>query len=61
MSDEELIQLAAPDGVDSASWNGNEYQVEDGLVSVPREAIDDLAPHGFGLPKAKKAKPAKDA
>lgn len=61
MSDEELIQLAAPEGAGSVSWNGNEYLVEDGVVSVPRGAIDGLAPHGFTLPKAKKVKPAKDA
>ena len=56
MSDEELIKLAAPVDAGAASWNGREFPVEDGYVSVPRAAIDDLAPHGFSLPKSKKGK-----
>ena len=54
MSDQ-TVKLAAPDDVSFASWNGQEFAVEDGLVTVPSEAADALAEHGFTVPKAKKA------
>ena len=50
--------LDAPDGAGLVSWGGNEYAVENGSVQVPAEAIADLLPHGFSLPKPKKGKAA---
>jgi len=61
MSEEELITLVAPAAASAASWNGREFLVEDGVVSVPRGAIDELSAHGYSLPKPKKAKSAKDS
>lgn len=60
MSEEELIKLAAPEDASAASWNGKEFPVQDGLVSVPRAAMDDLLPHGFSLPKPRKPKASKE-
>lgn len=41
------IRMKAPDGVTSASHDGNEYPVEDGHVTVGHEAVAALAEHGF--------------
>ena len=39
--------LAAPEGSLAVSWHGANYEVEDGFVIVPLEAIADLLNHGF--------------
>lgn len=44
---EGMAILNAPKGAKSCSWNGQEFEVEDGLVVVPNEAVLDLIPHGY--------------
>lgn len=39
--------LRAPEGCTSASHEGEEYEVDQGFVHVPSEAVADLLGHGF--------------
>lgn len=42
------VKLKAPQGVTSASFGGEEFQVNKaGIVTVPPEAVAALADHGF--------------
>ena len=43
--------LAAPEGATSVSWGGETYEVSDGQVLVPVDAISDLLSHGFTVPE----------
>lgn len=56
----DLFKLNAPDGAGSASFDGVEYLVENGSISVPAEAIEPLAAFGFEAPKPKRASKARD-
>ena len=52
------IKLVAPEGVTSASWNGEEYPVDDnGVCEVPSDAALTLYSFGFGNAPAAPAKP----
>lgn len=42
--------LIAPPGATACSWRGYQFDVVDGLVTVPGEAVQDLLPHGFREP-----------
>lgn len=42
--------LIAPKGATSCSWGGESYEVEDGFVVVPAEAVTDLFSHGYTTP-----------
>lgn len=44
---EGMAVLNAPKGATSCSWGGNEYEVVEGLVEVPAEAVHDLQAHGY--------------
>lgn len=65
----DTIKLKAPEGVTSASFNGQEFKVEaDGTVTVPVDAALQLYSHNFAnapadepaaeKPAKAKAKPA---
>lgn len=43
------IRLTAPSGLSAANWNGQRYDVVDGVIEVPAEAHDELTRpiHGF--------------
>lgn len=52
------IKLVPPEGVTSASWDGQEYKVDkDGICEVPAEAALTLYGFGFGNAPAAPAKP----
>lgn len=45
---EGFAKMAAPEGVEgSVSWGGEAFDVVDGFVVVPADAVLDLAAHGF--------------
>lgn len=49
-----MTKLVPPEGVTSASWNGQEYKVDkDGICEVPAEAALTLYGFGFGNAPAK--------
>jgi hypothetical protein len=50
------VKLDAPADAAQVSWKGEEFTVEGGSVSVPTEAVADLAAHGFSIPKTRKGK-----
>lgn len=39
--------LRAPEGAGNVSFDGEEYEVDQGFVHVPSEAVADLLAHGF--------------
>jgi hypothetical protein len=49
----DLVKLNAPEDAGSVSFAGVEYPVADGSVSVPAEAVDVLASHGYTIPKSR--------
>lgn len=51
-----MVKLKAPEGSTGCSHNGNEYEVVDGIVEVPEEAVADLLPHGYTVAPAAPAK-----
>ena len=54
----DTIKLVAPEGVTSASFEGQQYDVaEDGTVTVPAEAALQL--YGFGFGNAPASEPSK--
>lgn len=42
-----MAVLVAPEGCTGCSHDGVSYEVVDGMVEVPAEAVMDLVSHGF--------------
>jgi hypothetical protein len=42
-------KLKAPEGATSVSFDGESYEVKDGIVEVPHEAVAELFSHGYTL------------
>jgi hypothetical protein len=55
-----LIAASGPAGVDSCSWNGVTYSMnEKGLFALPVASMDDMVSHGFSVVDEPVAEPAK--
>lgn len=52
-----MVKLHAPAGHTGCSFDGDEYDVEDGMVSVPQKAVAHLVSHGFATTKIEAVKP----
>ena len=45
------VKLHAPAGSTGCSFEGVAFEVKDGMVEVPEEAVETLASHGFATSK----------
>jgi hypothetical protein len=53
-------KMQAPEGVTSVSFAGVSYDVEDGVVEVPAQAVEALTSHGLvALPHVEEVKAVK--
>lgn len=50
-----MVKLHAPETHTSCSFDGDEYKVEEGMVSVPQKAVAHLVSHGFSTNKIEAA------
>lgn len=50
-----MVKLHAPATHSSCSFDGDEYKVEDGMVTVPSKAVSHLVSHGFSTTKIEAA------
>ncbi len=41
------MKMKVPEGCTSCSYDGDDYEVVDGVVTVPGEAVGPLSSHGF--------------
>lgn len=56
-----MQKMKAPENCsDQVSWNGEVFEVKDGEIKVPNEAIEDLKGHGFSLLGPDSDEPPKD-
>ena len=46
---EGMALMTAPEGATSCSHDGQEFDVVDGMVEVPVEAVADLLSHGYAI------------
>lgn len=44
-----MVKMKAPEGSSGCSHEGISYQAKDGIVEVPRAAVEALKSHGFTL------------
>ena len=44
---EGFTRLRAPENAGGCGWNGESFDVVDGFVTVPSEAVADLTSHGY--------------
>lgn len=42
-----MAKLKAPEGATSAGFDGETFEVVNGIITVPHEAVAALIPHGY--------------